>query len=97
MHTNLGACQRTHEGVSGTNKSAHELICRQKNCSSPCPTRESNPGPSDLNSDALTTETQTYVPRHNNYAYQFIFHQPLFCVCADPTFEFASLFKIKEN
>ena len=40
----------------------HKQVCtrvdseRQKNCSSPCPARGSNPGSSDLDSDSLTTE-----------------------------------------
>ena len=42
------AC-RTHEGGSGTNKSAQELTRGdRKTCPSPCPTRGSNPGSSDL-------------------------------------------------
>ena len=65
MRTHLGAC-RTHEGGSGTNKSAQELIRRdrKKTCPLPCPARGSNPESSDLNSDAVTTEL-SYVPRLN--------------------------------
>ena len=56
VRTNVRACRR-HEGGSGTNR---YIICTrvdsegQQNCPSPCPTRGSNPGPSDLNSDSLT-------------------------------------------
>ena len=39
MRKNVGACQ-THEGGSGTNKSAQELT--QFSCPSPCPIRGSN-------------------------------------------------------
>ena len=44
---------------SGTNKSAQELTRLrgvEKKCPSPCPTRGSNPGSSDLNSKALNAE-----------------------------------------
>ena len=70
--TNLGVC-RTHKGGSGTNKSAQQLTRRDRK-NSPCPTRGSNPGSSDFNSEALTTEllplswsmepTQRYARRH---------------------------------
>ena len=56
VHTNLGACHTHEEGVR------HKQVCTrveaeaQKNCPSPCPTRGSNPGSLDLNSDPLTTE-----------------------------------------
>ena len=33
---------------------------RKKNCLSPCPGRGSNPGSSDLNSDALPTELRPH-------------------------------------
>ena len=56
MLTNWDVCC-THKGGSDTNKSAQELTQEgQKNGPSPCPTRGSNPGSLDLNSDALTTE-----------------------------------------
>ena len=49
----LGAC-RTHEGGSGTNESALELTQGdRKSVSSPCPTKGSNHGSSDLKSDAV--------------------------------------------
>ena len=56
VRTTLGVCH-THEGGV-----RHKQFCirvdseGQKNCSSPCPTRGSNPRSSDLNSDALTTD-----------------------------------------
>ena len=61
MHTHLGACH-TYEVGSGTDKSAQELTRmdkkekEEKSCLSSNPTRGSNPGSSDLNSDVLTTE-----------------------------------------
>ena len=57
-HINVGAC-RAHVEGSGTNKAAQERVDSQgqiKKLRSPCPARGSNPGYSDLNSDALTTE-----------------------------------------
>ena len=52
----MGAC-RTHEGGSGTNKSAQELTRRYRKTSShPAPPGGSNPRSSDLNSDPLTSE-----------------------------------------
>ena len=60
----VGAC-RTHEGGSGTNESAQELIRRDRNiCPLPCPTKGSNLGSSYLNSDALTTALRPPL-RHN--------------------------------
>ena len=59
VRTNLGACC-SHEGGSGTNKSAQELTQRdRKNCPSSCRTWGSNPWSSDLNSDSLTTDWAT--------------------------------------
>ena len=56
MRTNLGACRTYERGVR------QKQICTSvdseglKHCPSPWPARGSNPGSSDLNSDALTTE-----------------------------------------
>ena len=73
--TDLGAC-RTHEGGrgrggggSGTNKSAHELTRKDRNCTSPCPAMGSNPGSSDLNSDSLTTELRPWFVPEKNVSY----------------------------
>ena len=58
------SASRTHEGGggggsgSGTNKSAQELTRRDRKTLSSCPARGSNPGSSDLNSNALTNETR---------------------------------------
>ena len=47
-------------GELSTNKSAQELTRRdRKNCPPPCPARGLNPGCSDFNSDALTTELRS--------------------------------------
>ena len=66
MRTNLGVC-RTHEGGSGTNKSAQELTRRdRKTAPHPAPLWDrTNPGSLDLNSGTLTTELRppsSYVP-----------------------------------
>ena len=56
VRTNLCVCWTREGGVR------HKRVCTrvdsegQKSRSSPCPARGSNPGSSDLNSDALTTE-----------------------------------------
>ena len=53
---------RTHEGGSGTNESGKELTRKDRKNSlsvSPFPARGSNPGYSDLNTDALTPEQRT--------------------------------------
>ena len=57
VRTNLGACH-AHEGGSATKTSAQELTRRDRKHapSPPCPAKGSNPGCSDLNSVALTTE-----------------------------------------
>ena len=55
---------RTHKGGSGTNKSAQEQTRRDRKTVSPCPARGSNPGSTDLNSDALTTELHPHHSKH---------------------------------
>ena len=55
VRTNLGA-YRSHEGGSGTNKSAQELIRRdRKTAAHPAPPGDRNPRSLDLNSDSLTS------------------------------------------
>ena len=62
VRTHLGAC-RTHEGWV-----RHKQDCTgvdsegQKNCFSPCLTKGSNPGSSDLNQESLTTELPAAPP-----------------------------------
>ena len=54
---NFGCVAYTRREVGHEEKSTQELTQRdRKHCFSPCPSRESNPGPSDFNSDAVTTE-----------------------------------------
>ena len=62
MRKHVGAC-RTHEvgggggGGGGGGVQAQDLARRDREIvPHPAPTRGSNPGPSDLNSDSLTTE-----------------------------------------
>ena len=62
VRTNLGPCS-THEEAGSCR---HKQVCtgsvdseRQKNWILPRPARGSNPGSSDLNSDAVTTERRT--------------------------------------
>ena len=56
VRTNLGAC-RTHEGGSGTNKSAQELTRRDKiSLSYPAPPGDQTQGLWMKNSNTLTTE-----------------------------------------
>ena len=60
VRTTVGAC-RTHEGESGTNKSAQELTWRdRKTALHPAPPVDQ--GSSNLNSDALTTELRPPIP-----------------------------------
>ena len=67
MCTSVGWC-RTHEGVSGSNESVQESTRsgEQKQLLLsylPCPARGLNPGSSDLNSDAQTTELRPHPRR----------------------------------
>ena len=67
LRTHSGACC-THEGGSGTNKSAQELTRRdRKTVSHPAPgARGSNPGSSDYKSDTLSNHWATSPVINNN-------------------------------
>ena len=57
VRTHLFRCvPYTRRGVRDKQGCTRVDSQRQKSCLSPCPTSGSNTGPSDLNSDALTTE-----------------------------------------
>ena len=62
VRTNLGACRTPFTRWGSDTKQVCTRVDSegQKNGPSPCPTRRSNPGPSDLNSDSL--EPLSYAP-----------------------------------
>ena len=69
----FGSVPYTQRGVR------HKQVCtrvdserrRPKTCPSPCPARGSNPGSSDLNSDALTTELRPLLHKRYGYIYTY--------------------------